>query len=184
MVSEFEKQNPNVKITLQTTANDQYRTKLKTQAAGKQLPDIFLVWPGSRLTPLVQGKVVQPINDVVKNMDTTVPKSNLAPFTVNGNVYGVPTTMSYTSIIYYDKDALKSVGYDSFPTTYADLKTLITKLKAKGLVPIELGDKAQWPLQSCYMSTIGDRLTGSDFLANIKLEKLNLRIRNSFKHLA
>lgn len=183
MVSEFTKNNPNINITLQTTANNQYRTKMKTEAAGKQLPDIFLVWPGSELTPLVQGKTVQPIDDVLKNLNVTIPKSTLAPFAVNGKQYGIPTTVSYTSVIYYNKKDLQSVGYSSFPTTYKDFKTLIGKLKAKGMTPIELGDKPQWPLQSCYMSQIGQRMTGSDFLANVQAGKAKFTDPNFIKAL-
>ncbi|MEI2401225.1 extracellular solute-binding protein, partial [Paenibacillus phytohabitans] len=53
-----------------------------------------------------------------------------------------------------------------FPTTYAELKELVKALDDNGKTPIALGNKAIWPLQSVYISTIADRFTGSDFLKN------------------
>lgn len=163
-VEKFMKEHPNIVIKQQNIPHDQYKVKLKTQAAGKQLPDLIQVWPGAELKPLVDGGLVQPIDDIVSNWDGLINKEYLKDYNIDGKQYAIPANVVPTSLVYYDKDQLAEAGYKEFPKTYEDFKTLVKKLKDKGLIPIALGNKAQWVLQSSYISTIGDRLTGSDFL--------------------
>ncbi|GGE26120.1 sugar-binding protein [Pullulanibacillus camelliae] len=167
-VKKFNDSHPDITIKTETTDSDNYRTKLKTRAAGKQLPDIFQVWPGSELEPIVKGGAMAPIDSLTDDLKGKLINENtLKDFAVDGKQYAIPTSVSYTNLVFYDKDMIKKVGYDQFPTTYSDFKTLIKKLKAEGITPIELGNKPQWPLQSIYVSMIADRITGSDYLPKV-----------------
>jgi raffinose/stachyose/melibiose transport system substrate-binding protein len=172
-VEEFQKQNPHIKIKMESIPHDQYKIKLKTQAAGKQLPDLVQVWPGAELKPLVDAKVIMPLDDIVDHWkDKLIPAKELVDYQIDGKQYAIPGNKVYTSVIYYDKEMLKKVGYEKFPKTYGEFKNLIKKLREAGITPISLGNKGKWVLQSCYMSTIGDRITGSDFLSKaLKGEK-------------
>ncbi|NWQ41889.1 extracellular solute-binding protein [Bacillus sp. EB106-08-02-XG196] len=167
-VEAFQKEHPEIKLKMESIPPDQYKTKLKTQAAGKQLPDMIQTWPGAELRPLVEGGVLMPIDDIVDHWkDTTIPADTLKDYAIDGKQYAIPGNKVFTSIIYYDKDLVASAGFNEFPTTYADFKSLITKLNAQDITPIALGNKAKWPLQSVYISTIADRVTGSDFLEKV-----------------
>jgi len=109
-----------------------------------------------------------PIDDIVDNWkDKTIPAETLKDYAIDGKQYAIPGNKVFTSIIYYDKDMIAKAGFGEFPSTYADFKTLIKKLNGQKVTPIALGNKAKWPLQSVYISTIGDRLTGSDFLEKV-----------------
>jgi raffinose/stachyose/melibiose transport system substrate-binding protein len=164
-VEAFEKQHPHIKIKMERIPHDQYKIKLKTQAAGKQLPDLVQVWPGAELKPLVDAKVIMPLDDIVNHWkDKLIPAEELADYQIDGKQYAIPGNKVYTSVIYYDKKMLKMVGYEEFPKTYDEFKELNKKLRNAGITPISLGNKGKWVLQSCYMSTIADRITGSDFL--------------------
>lgn len=148
----------------------QYKTKLRTLAAGNNLPDINVVWPGADLDPLVAGDLLQPINELMDNWSSILPEGALEGFNVDGQQYAIPTKQNFVDIIYYNKEMFAQVGYDEFPDTYDKFIDAVTKLKEAGITPISLGNKEQWPLQSSYISIIGDRFTGSDFLTNV-LEK-------------
>jgi len=164
-VKAFEAAHPNIKIKMEPIPHDQYKVKLKTSAAGKQLPDVFQVWPGAELEPLVTANVIQPIDGIVEQWkDTMIPADLLTAYQVDGKQYAIPGNQNYTHVIYYDKDQVAAAGFAEFPTNYEDFKTLVTKLKEAGHVPIALGNKGKWVLQSCYISTIGDRYTGASFL--------------------
>lgn len=163
-VEKFMEEHPNIVIKQQNIPHDQYKVKVKAQAAGRELPDLLQVWPGAELAPLVEGGLVQPIDDIVSHWDGLIIKEYLKDYSVDGKVYAIPAQVVPTHVIYYDKDQLAEAGYETFPATYEEFKALIAKLKEMGLIPITLGNKGQWVLQSCYISTIGDRLTGSDFL--------------------
>jgi len=169
-IAEFEKQHPNIVIKQDGVPAAQYKTKLRTLAAGNNLPDINVVWPGADLDPLVAGNLLQPINGLMDNWSSILPESALTGFNVDGQQYAVPTKQNFVDIIYYNKDMFAQVGYDQFPDTYDKFIDAVKKLKEAGITPISLGNKEQWPLQSSYISIIGDRFTGSDFLTNV-LEK-------------
>ncbi|MUG65676.1 MULTISPECIES: extracellular solute-binding protein [Paenibacillus] len=169
-IAEFEKQHPNIVIKQDGVPAAQYKTKLRTLAAGNNLPDINVVWPGADLDPLVAGDLLQPINELMDNWSSILPEGALEGFNVDGQQYAIPTKQNFVDIIYYNKEMFAQVGYDEFPDTYDKFIDAVTKLKEAGITPISLGNKEQWPLQSSYISIIGDRFTGSDFLTNV-LEK-------------
>nr|WP_304220064.1 extracellular solute-binding protein [Fredinandcohnia onubensis] len=167
-VEAFQKENPDIKLKMESIPPDQYKTKLKTQAAGKQLPDLIQTWPGAELRPLAEGGVLMPIDDVVGDWkDTLIPAETLEDYAIDGKQYAIPGNQVFTSIIYYDKDMVAKAGFEEFPTTYEDLKVLVENLNKEDINPIALGNKAKWPLQSVYISTIADRVTGSDFLEKV-----------------
>jgi len=167
-VEVFQKENPDIKLKMESIPPDQYKTKLKTQAAGKQLPDLIQTWPGAELRPLAEGGVLMPIDDIIGGWkDTLIPAETLEDYAIDGKQYAIPGNQVFTSIIYYDKDMVAKAGFEEFPTTYEDFKTLVENLNKEGINPIALGNKAKWPLQSVYISTIADRLTGSDFLEKV-----------------
>lgn len=166
-VEEFNEEHPDITINLEKTPHDQYKTKLSIQGTGNQLPDLFQVWPGAGMKPLVDGGVVMPINSVSDKMKGTIPEELLEEWSVDGQQYALPATVNYNGIIYYDEDILANVGFDEFPENYEELKTLITKLNDEGITPFVMGNKAKWPAQSSYLSTIADRVTGSEFLPNV-----------------
>ncbi|MFY0758779.1 extracellular solute-binding protein [Metabacillus dongyingensis] len=167
-VEAFKKEHPEIKIKMESIPSDQYRTKLKTQAAGRQLPDLIQTWPGAELQPLVEGGLLMPIDDIIDHWKgKIIPDDNLVDYEIDGKQYAIPGNKVFTSVIYYDKDMLAKAGYDQFPESYEDLKDLIESLKDSGVTPIALGNKAKWPLQSVYISTIADRVTGSNFLEKV-----------------
>lgn len=163
-IAEFEKQHPNIVIKQDGVPSAQYKTKLRTLAAANNLSDINVVWPGADLAPLVAGSLVEPINHLMENWTSILPEAALSGFNVDGQQYAIPTKQNFVDIIYYNKEMFAQVGYDQFPETYDQFIDAVTKLKAAGITPISLGNKEQWPLQSSYISIIGDRFTGSDFL--------------------
>ncbi|WP_186577870.1 extracellular solute-binding protein [Aquibacillus kalidii] len=167
-VEEFNSSQEEIVIELRGTAHNEYRTKLKTQAAGGELPELFLVWPGAELEPLVEGGVVEPINDVREKYEgELIQATTLDDYAIDGKQYAIPASVSYTSIIYYNKELLAQAGYDKIPDTYKGFKEMIEALKAEGITPILAGNKPKWPLQSVYISTIADRFTGSDYLDKV-----------------
>lgn len=167
MVKEFNEQHEDIEVKIQAIPHAQYETKLRTQAAGKQLPDMFRVWPGERLAPLVEGGATLSLNSIVDNWKGVIPEEVMKDYAVDGEQYAIPGNISETSLIFYHKDMLADAGFEEFPKTYDELKSLIKALNEAGTTPIALGNKDIWPLQSVYISTIADRFTGSEYLPNV-----------------
>lgn len=168
-VEQFNAEHDDIQLNVETTPHADYRTRLNTQAAGGQLPDIFQVWPGAELQPLVDGNAVGSLNNIVDNWtgNGLLNEDALADFTFDGEVYAIPSVQNPTSFVFYNVDMLEELGYDEFPQTYDEFKELIADLREEDTTPIALGNSASWVLQSVYISTIADRFTGNDFIPQV-----------------
>ncbi|MBY0148867.1 extracellular solute-binding protein [Neobacillus niacini] len=185
IIAKFNEENKDsIHVKIESIPHDQYETKLRTQAAGKQLPDMFRVWPGARIAPLVEGNALLPLNEILDTWEGKIPEGIMKDYAVDGKQYAIPANISETSLIYYHKDAVKKAGFEEFPKTYDELKDLIKALNDEKVTPIALGNKAIWPLQSVYISTIGDRFTGSEFLPNTLSGKSSFTDENFVKALS
>lgn len=166
-IEEFQTEFPDIVIEQDKVPAGDYMTKLRTLATGKNLPDLSVVWPGVELEPLVEGGVVQPLDDISSHWESMISPQYLEGYQIDGKSYAVPTKVNSMSIIYYNKEYLDSVGYSEFPETYSEFLELVKDLKDNDITPMSVGNKPQWPLQSSYISTIADRITGSDFLERV-----------------
>lgn len=169
-MEKFQQENPNI-IIKEEAIGDQsaYYTKLKTLAASNSLPDVF-VCKGSELSTFAQNDLVAPLDDILDAdtqwKDGYIP-SSFEDLSNDGKIYGVPYSMLSTHVIYYNKEILADAGYDKFPTTWDDFITMLDKIKDNGIIPIALGNKEQWVAESCILSALGDRYTGSDWFRGI-----------------
>ncbi|GAE32603.1 xylose ABC transporter [Halalkalibacter hemicellulosilyticusJCM 9152] len=168
-VEQFNEEHDHIHLNVETTAHADYRTRLNTQAAGGQLPDIFQVFPGAELSPLVDGGAVHSLNHIRDHWldDGLLDEVALEDFSFDGETYAIPSVQNPTSFVFYDKDMIAELGYSEFPDTYDEFLSLIVDLRESGTTPISLGNSAPWVLQSVYISTIADRFTGNDFLEDV-----------------
>jgi raffinose/stachyose/melibiose transport system substrate-binding protein len=166
-IKKFQELNPDIKIDAQDIPSAQYRTKLRTEAAGNSMPDMFILYPGIEMDPYIAADVLMPIDEIMDTWKGILPQQALAGFNVNGKQYAVPTKMTFVDIIYYHKDMLAKVGYNEFPKTYSSFLDLVKKLRDSGVTPLAIGNKNRWPMQSTFMSAVEDRIAGSDFLPKV-----------------
>lgn len=166
-IQKFQELNPDIKIEAQDIPSAQYRTKLRTEAAGNSMPDLFVLFPNVDMVPYIDADVLMPIDEIMDTWEGILPEQALSGYRVDGKQYAVPTKMTFVDIVYYHKDMLAQVGYDAFPTAYADFIDLVQKLKAAGMTPLGIGNKNRWPLQSTMMSVIEDRIAGTEFLPRV-----------------
>ena len=169
-LEKFQAENPHITVEVEAIGDqDAYYTKLKTYAAANKLPDVF-VSKGSELSTFAKAGLVASLDDVLNANPEW--KAGYLPtafddLSTDGNVYGVPYSMLSTHVIYYNKDILADAGYDAFPTTWADFTAMCEEIEASGIAPIALGNKEGWVANSCIISALGDRYTGSDWFRSI-----------------
>lgn len=168
VIEQFQKDHPNIELDIQAIPPDGYRTRLKTVAAAGEMPDLFVMWPGVMTKEFQAGDLIQPINELLDSKpewkDGFLPGS-FDGFTIDGNIYSTPIALSPTSILYYNKTILSDNGLEP-PKTWDDLLHAIDVLKAKKITPIALGNKAAWLAQSSILSSLADRVTGTDWFLN------------------
>jgi raffinose/stachyose/melibiose transport system substrate-binding protein len=130
--------------------------KLKTMIASQSLPDVYYSKP-DQFSVLQENKLIQPITDLLDDdpqFKSKFKDGAFSDFTVDRQIWAIPFQLSSNHVIYYNKKLLKRVGYDSFPTTMEGFIEMGKKLRAAGIVPWVLGNKAGWPAPSCILNTL------------------------------
>jgi raffinose/stachyose/melibiose transport system substrate-binding protein len=135
--------HPNVTFSINPLQNEQFKTKMPLALKSNNPPDIFQQWGGGNMaTQLTSGKLTN-LGPYVSNWISDL-GSAAAGWQADGKQYGVPYDQHVVGF-WYRKDLFAKAGISSPPTTLADLESDDAKLKAKGIAPIAVGSKDQWP---------------------------------------
>jgi multiple sugar transport system substrate-binding protein len=133
-LDEFEKLNPDIKVTMQRVSWGDAQAQFLREAAVGQAPDvaqIAFVWPRA----FGRAGALRPLDDLIAKTNVGVGgwekfvSKDLATG-ADGKTYAIPFTTD-TFAVMYNKDLVKAAGFDSFPTTWAGLKELSKAVQAK-----------------------------------------------------
>lgn len=107
----FEKQHPNITVTIQQADYDQYWQKLDTQMAAGVVPDVF--WNDLTYFPhyVVEGQLMDVTSLMQKdNLDTSIYYPQLLKqYTYQDKYYGLPKDWD-TIALFYNKDIFQKMG--------------------------------------------------------------------------
>ncbi|WP_019635291.1 ABC transporter substrate-binding protein [Paenibacillus fonticola] len=125
---DYEKENPNVKLQIDTVIGTDYASALKGRFAGNEMPDIFVntgytemeTWI-DHLEDLSNEPWVQNVVDIARE-----------PITKDGLLYGMPMNLEGYGFI-YNKDLFEQAGIHEIPKTITELETVINKLEESGI---------------------------------------------------
>ena len=168
----FEEKYPNcdVEETFITSGED-YLTKITTEVAAGNAPDVFRTYLTGRLQPFVEGGRVLPIEHMLETYPDTKGIMNekaLDLATFDGQTYAIPL-ISSGEMFFYNKKIFEENGV-SVPTTYDELLTLIDTFNANGVTPCLLGISDPWPGTIPYMMLF-NRLNGNELYEKVILNK-------------
>jgi multiple sugar transport system substrate-binding protein/raffinose/stachyose/melibiose transport system substrate-binding protein len=168
----YSEENPDVTIKVTSVQNEDMDGKLQTAVNSGDMPDIFMARGGGKLADIVAAGKVKDLTDLIDDdVKTAFGDAPFSAFTVDGKVYGMPTSV-LPGGIFYSKDLFEQAGITAEPTTMDELDDAVAKLKDAGIQPIALGAKAAWPaahwyyffaLRSCSQETIEALTTDPDF---------------------
>ena len=144
-LKEWEAQNPNIKIKVDSVTNDLYKPKIQTALAADQAPDIFAIFGAAFSEPFVKaGKLLALDPYLDADYKAKILPGQLVFFTYGGKVYGLPTGSS-AAWIYANRDLFQKYGI-AYPKDFNELLDVVKKFKAQGLVPFAMGNKERWPI--------------------------------------
>ncbi|MEN6364504.1 MAG: extracellular solute-binding protein [Rectinema sp.] len=170
--AKFSKDNPDITVVKEELFNEPFHQKMQAYIASGNLPDVFYMWPSGRSMMIHENKLAKDLNVLLgkEYLSNFVP-SAIDPKNQGGNyIAEIPQSFTYTTTVYVNKKLLADNGFD-LPKTYADLKKMVPKLKAKGIQVMSLPNKDLWPMQSCLFSTVSGRLVGDKFIDDVKAGK-------------
>ncbi len=130
VIPDFERANPNIHVTMETTDWGSAFTKITTAAASKTEADVFIqggIWLGS----LASDEALLPLTKYVANWSgaKNMPASELATGKLNGTQYAIPYYSDLRGLWYNTADL--AAAHVSPPKTLAQLKSDAAKLVVK-----------------------------------------------------
>jgi multiple sugar transport system substrate-binding protein len=123
--------------------------------------DVFTWFAGYRMQFFAAQGLATPIDDVWQSIGSNYSAAfKKASTGQDGKMYFVPF-YNYPWAFFYRKSVFQAKGYE-IPKTMDDFKTLCTKIKADGMVPIGFADKDGWPAFGTF-DQLNMRMNGYDF---------------------
>ncbi|MFY1693193.1 ABC transporter substrate-binding protein [Plantactinospora sp. WMMB782] len=148
--ADFQAANPNVTIKLQSIQNEDLDGKLQTALNSGDAPDVFMQRGGGKMAAMVKAGQLMDITDGISDATRkVVSEGSFKAQTIDGKVYAMPVAV-LPGGFFYSKDLFGKAGIAQPPTTLADLRSAVDKLKAAGTQPIALGAKDAWPAAFYY----------------------------------
>jgi multiple sugar transport system substrate-binding protein/raffinose/stachyose/melibiose transport system substrate-binding protein len=166
VISDWKNANPGINLVEEVLQNDDYKIRIATRAENNDLPDIFLLQGMNTIDWANRGLVYDMTQAIADSPYNSQYGEYFAPFTADGKIYGLPVLTGGTcTLILYDTEAWKAAGFDSFPTTWDAIVN--AKDNFGGAYPIAFGNSGQWQMNSCWLTAIGDRFTGTAWFQSI-----------------
>lgn len=137
ILSEWQKEHPNIKVRIDHTNYGGYMSKILTQVAGGAAPDIICTEVDMFVNYVKKG-VFEPLNSYA-NTDPNFHLDDFFPevvdrFTVDQKLYVIPRDTAPFACVYYNKDLFDQAGlpYPSDDWTWQDMLDMAQKLTKTG----------------------------------------------------
>ncbi len=185
LVDQFNTQNPDIKVTVNTIAHEQYKTLLPSWLTSKQAPDIVTWFAGYRMQAFAEKGLLEPINGVFPSgsFDKEFPSSFKSASSYKGNVYFMPQSW-YWWAMYYNKDVFAKYNLTP-PATWDEFLVVCEKLRAAGIAPVSMGAKDTWTAGG-WFDYMDSAVNGGDFHAQLTkgdVPYTDPRVVNTFSYL-
>jgi xylobiose transport system substrate-binding protein len=144
-------------VALDIVATADYLDKLRAAMGSSAMPGLFFSWGGGNLDYYAQaGKLV----DLDPGLESHFLPSALQAGIYNGKLIGVPMRGTQPVFIFYNKNVFAKAGLQP-PATYAELTSLVTAFKQKGIIPFTISGTAtnSWT-ELMWIEYLVDRLAG------------------------
>jgi raffinose/stachyose/melibiose transport system substrate-binding protein len=151
---QFEAKYPNVTIKRTSKSFSDLKTTLKLALSGNNPPDVVEANQGyPDMVTFVKAGMLLPLDSYAQAYgwakrypSTLLALNRVSPDASHfgeGKLYGLSQMGEYVGV-YYNKTKLKQLGLTP-PTTWTELSGDLSKVKAKGELPIQFGNLDKWP---------------------------------------
>lgn len=143
-----EEHKDTMEITLQTYSTEDYKTKIKTQTASGDLPDVFTYWGGGMMKDMVDAGLLLNVDDYFA-ASSSVSKEDFEDgafeyyVSGDGNAYGIP--IESTRGIFIANKALFEQYNLEYPKTYEELVEVSKVFQENDIIPLAIGSNGGTP---------------------------------------
>lgn len=161
----FMAENPDIKVTLSSANNQNYKQEINVRLASNSSPDIYFAWSGSYAENFADGGRALDLTPYLEEdsawYDSFI-KNQFGPFTFDSKIYGIPLMMDGKAF-YYNQDIFAELGLE-VPENWDEFMHVLNVLKESKYIPISLGNIEDWATGH-YMTTLNQRVVPADVLA-------------------
>lgn len=141
LVDAFEAANPNITITPEYVANDTDRV-LMSRIQADNMPELVMLQGYAKVFEFADAGYIQDLTS--SGLLDKVVDGSKGAVTRSGAQWAVPTDMAAIGVL-YNKDIFAANGL-SVPTTFAEMQAVAAALSAKGITPMAVSIRDNWPL--------------------------------------
>lgn len=152
-------------VNLEVQPAQDLQIRLEVAIASGEAPDLVYSTGGAQVRELVRDGYLRDLTDDLSDVIATLSPATLAPYTVDGRIYGLPYHMGVIGL-WYNRALFAEAGLDPDrpPQTWAEFTSAVADLKGAGITPIALAGAENWPANFWY-SYLALRMAGDDGLA-------------------
>lgn len=159
----FEEEYPDIDVTVETSALDQYQPTIRTQLSSGTAPDVVGVWPGNgnpaAMEVLVPGGFLADLSDIERTQE--FPGGVASVSQVDGTTYVAPLSFAGIGPI-YNMTAMNEAGFD-VPHTWTDLIAFCHDARDEtGHAAFGLGAGTNWNTQLLTYALTPELVYGPD----------------------
>lgn len=164
-IEEFEKEHPNITINMEVFENETYKKKIKSAAAGNELPDIFYSWQGGFSQSFAEAGKALDLDPYYETYKEDLPEAAVGNTKfVDDSVYGTAYN-SLFSCIFYNKKMFKEHNLKT-PETWEEFKEVCKTFVDAGIAPLTTSSKETWVLAILH-DALGLKSAGNEKVVNI-----------------
>ncbi len=161
VAAQFEASHPGVDVEMNYMDDDLYQTiGLPQLLAGRNAPDIYFEWTGSRMAQRAADGYAADLTEAVTSgpLAGLFDPSLLGAASIDDKVVLVPHTADVTNVLWYNVPLLAEHGVEP-PATFEELLAACDTLAAAGIIPITTGNKDLWAAGN-WLSHLASRVVG------------------------
>ena len=140
IISNFNAEHTNIRIEWEYVSGEPYHQKFQAIAASGNIPDIFIVYLGSRSSYITDRGLVKDLRpyltDEIKSEYIDLIWEPQGP---NGEIYFISPNLAVSHVIYANKALMDELGLE-FPKTQDELLAQGEKIRAAGYTPLAIGN--------------------------------------------
>ena len=168
-IANWDSAHPDITLNQEVLANDDFKTQIATYANADSLPDVFMLQGMNAASWASQGMILD-LTDAITGSPyaSNYNYERMTPFTVDGKYYAFPALTGMTcTVVIYDAQMWADAGYDSFPTTWAEVEAAVDYFESQNIDTIAFGNGGQWQMNSDFISCLGYQYTGTEWFDHI-----------------
>lgn len=176
VISEFQKANPNIKVTMEAVADEPYKDKIRILMASGEVPDIYFSWAGEFSWKFARAGQALDLTDALMNSDwkNNIVMAAVEPYKLNDKIYGIPMRINGKFMV-YNKAIFQQYNLKE-PTTWDEFLAVCDTLKQNGVIPVAFGNEFPWA-SAHYVGDMNAKLVDgttlrADYLLTAEPDKL------------